>query len=105
MRIKLGSILDGANRRIHDLPKLPTGPGGEMRPICWAWVLGRCTFPSCRFIGEGGHVKRELMTDAFADTVVTMLTPGVEFCVREMAARGGNAGSPVKKQRMEGGEA
>lgn len=105
MRIRLGDILNGANKNIMDLPKMPLEPGGPPRPVCWAWVLGRCTFPTCRFLASGGHVKREAITDAFAEEVVAMLTPGVQYCVRAgVGPTKGGEGSPVKKQRTGGDE-
>ncbi len=100
MRVKLSDILDGANKRITDLPKMALEAGGPLRPVCWAFVLGRCTFPSCRFESTGGHVTKEMITEDFADAVVAMLTPGVKYCVRNAAAPAAE-GSPVKKQKMD----
>lgn len=98
-RVALGDILTGANKRLVDLPMLPTGENGELRPVCWAWVLGKCTFYHCRFKHKGGHVAREKMTDEFADTVVTMLQPGVTECIKRYNAKdqGGGKGPQPKR--------
>lgn len=98
-RLQLSEILDGARINLRDLPKLPTGPEGEMRPACWAWVLGGCTYPGCRF-KEFGHPPRDKMTDEFADEVVRLLRPGIEYCTR--VARERKEGSPDKKPRVQG---
>lgn len=102
-RVALGDILTGANKRLVDLPMLPLEDNGEPRPVCWAWVLGKCTFYHCKFKHRGGHVARERMTDEFAETVVNMLQPGVTECVRRYNAKdqGGGEGSPAKKLKWE----
>lgn len=104
-RFQLGDILTGAGIRLYDLPKLPVGLGGEMRPVCWAWVLGGCTFPGCKFV-EYGHVPREKMTDEFAEEVVRLLKPGVAVCVQKARERkrGQEGGSPGKKQKVAEGD-
>jgi len=102
-RINLTEILDAANKRVTDLPQLPIGPGGVLRPVCWGHVLGRCTFGLCRFKQQGGHVERSVITDEFAETVVTMLKPGIQYCVKNIApARaGGEGGAPQKKLKAD----
>ena len=102
-RIALADILTAANKRLVDLPMLPIGEGGEMRPVCWAWALGKCTFYYCKFKQRGGHVAREKMTDEFAESVVTMLQPGVTECVRRYNAKeqGGGDRSPAKKVKWD----
>ena len=101
-RVALGDILMAANKRLVDLPMLPLQEGGELRPVCWAHVLGKCTFHFCKFKQRGGHVAKEKMTDDFAETVVTMLQPGVTECIRKYKkGRGGEDGSPAKKIKWD----
>ena len=99
-RIRLTDILDACNKRITDLPTIPEFVANGRPFICWAHILGRCTFENCAF--KNGHVPRSSIPDKFAEDVVTMLTPGVNAVV----ARGGNTdGSPTKRQRQEGHQA
>ena len=102
-RVSLMDILNAANCRLVDLPMLPIGDGGEMRPICWAWALGKCTFTYCKFKERGGHVARDKMTDTFATEVVRLLQPGVTACVRKYRERERDGGqeSPAKKLKGE----
>lgn len=99
-RLQLSEILDGARINLRDLPKLPTGPEGEMRNACWAWVLGGCTYPGCKF-KEFGHPPRDVMNDEFAEEVIRLLKPGVDYCTR--VAREKKEGSPEKKVRIQEG--
>ena len=104
-RFQLADILNGARIRLTDLPKLPVGPEGEMRPVCWAWVLGGCTYPGCKF-RQYGHVSRDKMTDAFAEEVVRLLQPGVAVCLQTAKERKREeGGSPAKKAKVLGEEA
>jgi hypothetical protein len=64
--------------------------------ICWAHILGRCTYGECQY--KRGHVPRSAITDSFTDDVVAMLMPGVQACVNG----GRSDGSPGKRQRMDG---
>ena len=100
-RVSLGDILTCANKQIRDLPMVPQGENGELRPVCWVWALGKCTFGYCRF--RRNHVPREKMDDAFAGEVVRMLQPGVNECVRRYREkeRGNGGGSPAKKLKWD----
>jgi hypothetical protein len=97
-RIKLTHILDAANKRITDLPTIPEFVANGRPFVCWAHILGRCTFDGCKF--KNGHVPRSAIPDAFAEEVVTMLTPGVNAVVARAREQGG--GTPEKRQRTEG---
>ena len=100
LRIRLTDILDAANKRITDLPTLPEYMANGRPFVCWAHILGRCTFSNCQF--KNGHVPRSAIPDSFADQVTAMLTPGVNACV----ARGREQnGSPAKRQRNDGPQA
>ena len=91
LRIKLTKILDAANKRITDLPTIPAYVAKGRPVVCWAHILGRCTFANCQF--KQGHVPRGEIPDSFADAVVAMLTPGVRHCVDA----GKSAGGPPEK--------
>jgi hypothetical protein len=78
LRVQLTEILDTANKRITDLPTLPEYMENRCPFICWAHMLGRCSFSNCAF--RKGHVPRGNIPDTFVDTVVAMLTPGVKHC-------------------------
>ena len=97
-RIKLTHILDAANKRITDLPTIPEFVANGRPFVCWAHILGRCTFAGCKF--KHGHVPRTAIPDAFAEAVVTMLMPGVNAVVARAREQGGV--NPDKRQRQEG---
>ena len=98
--IKLTNILDSANERITDLPTIPEFVANGHAFVCWAHILGRCTFDNCQF--KHSHVPWSAIPDTFAEEVVTMLTPGVNAVV----ARARNQeGMPPKRPRTEGRQA
>ncbi len=78
--VHLTEILDAANKQITDLPTIPEYMNNGHPFICWAHVLGWCSFANCAFCN--GHVPRSNIPDAFGDAVVAMLTPGVKKCVQ-----------------------
>ncbi len=86
--IRLTKILDAANKRITDLPTIPVYMANGKPFVCWAHILGRCTFVNCQF--KQGHVPRADIPDSFADAVVEMLTPGVRQCVGGGKSTGGS---------------
>ena len=99
LRIRLIDILNACNKWITDLPTLPDYIDNGRLYICWAHILGRCTFNDCQF--KRGHVPRRAITDGFADAVVAMLTPGVQTCIM---CEGGE-GSPGKHLKKEDNQA
>ena len=92
-RVQLTEILDAANKRITDLPTFPEYVHNGRPFVCWVFILVRCTFRNCAF--WRGHVTKEKIPDTFAEEVVAMLTPGVEYCSRT------GEGSPGKKVRFD----
>jgi hypothetical protein len=94
-RVQLTEILDASNKRITDLPTLPDYMENGHPFICWAHILGRCSYPNCAFLK--GHVPREKITDKFADEVVATITSGVRKCSRP---RDQNE-SPGKRPKQE----
>ena len=92
-RVQLTEILDAANKRITDKPTIPDYVHNGRPFVCWAFILGRCTFRNCAF--QRGHVTKDKIPDSFAEEVVAMLTPGVEYCSRT------GEGSPGKKVRFD----
>ncbi len=99
LRIRLVDILNACNKRITDLPTLPDYVDNGRPYVCWAHILGRCTFNDCQF--KRGHVPRRAITDGFANAVVAMLTPGIQACTNG----GGGDGSPSKRLKTEGTQA
>ena len=93
-RIKLTDILDNCNKRISDLPTIPEFMTNGKPFVCWAHILGRCTFDRCQF--KNGHVPRYAIPDKFTEDFVTMLTPGVKAVVAKARDQ---EGSPAKRQR------
>ncbi len=89
----LTEISDAANKQITDLPTIPEYMNNGCPFICWAHVLGRCSFANCAFCNR--HVLRSNIPDVFADAVVAMLTPGVKKCVRARK-QGGIPGKHIK---------
>ncbi len=75
LRVQLTEILDAANKRITDLPTILEYVENGRPVVCWAHILGKCSFQNCAF--RKGHVLRENIPEKFADKVVAMLTPGV----------------------------
>jgi hypothetical protein len=94
-RVQLTEILDAANKRITDLPTLPDYMENGRPFICWAHMLGRCSFPNCAF--RMGHIPREHITKKFADDIVAILTPGVRKCSRPRD----QTESPGKRPKQE----
>ncbi len=80
LRVQLTKILDAASKRITDLPTIPEYVKNGQPVVCWAHILGKCSFQNCVFCK--GHVPRENIPEKFADEVVAMLTPGVRHCSR-----------------------
>ncbi len=99
-RICLTDILDAANKRITDLPTIPEYVANGCPFVCWAHILGCCTFNNCQF--KHGNMPRSAILDSFADAVVTMLTLGVNACVAKARDQDG---STNKRQRMDGQQA
>ena len=91
--------LNKTNRRITDLPTILKYVANGRLLICWAHILGRCTFAECQY--KRGHVPRSAIMDSFADNIVTKLTPGVEVVVRKKDLDG----SPGKRQKTDGPQA
>jgi hypothetical protein len=79
-RVQLTEILDAANKRITDLPTLPDYMENGKPFICWAHILGHCSYPNCAFLK--GHVPKDKITEKFADEVVAILNSGVRKCSR-----------------------
>jgi hypothetical protein len=86
LRVHLMEILDTDNKQITDLPTIPEYINNRRPFICWAHILGWCSFANCAFCN--GHVPCSSIPDAFADAVVAMLTPGVKKCVRARKQEG-----------------
>jgi hypothetical protein len=96
LRVRLTDILNATNKRITDLPTIPEYVANGCSFVCWAHILGHCTFDNCQF--KTGHVPRSAIPDTFAEEVVAMLTPGVNHCVQAREKEG----SPGKWQRAKG---
>ncbi len=96
LRVRLTNILDVSNKRITDLPTIPEYVANGRPFVCWAYILGCCTFAKCQF--KSGHIPCNAIPDAFTEEVVTMLTSGVNLCtqVREQE------GLPGKRLKVEG---
>jgi hypothetical protein len=99
LKVRLVNILNACNKRIKDLPTLSDYVEDGRPYVCWAHILGRCTFKDCQF--KRGHVPRRAITDSFADEVVAMLRPGIKACT----GRRGGEGSLGKRQRTDGNQA
>ena len=96
-QVRLTEILDAANKKITDLPTIPAYVANGRPFVCWAHILGRCTFANCQF--KNGHVLQSAIPYSFTDEVVAMLTPGVKQCVDVGRDLGG---SPGKRQKTKG---
>ena len=99
LRIPLTDILNKANKQITDLPTIPKYVANGRPFICWANILGCCTYAECQY--KKGHISRSAITDSFADKVDTKLMPGVEVVVREKDL----GGLPGKGQKTDGPQA
>jgi hypothetical protein len=75
MRIQLTGILDTMNKHITDLPTITDYVVNGGPTVCWAYILGRCTFCNCAF--KWGHIPWDKISDTFTEEVVAMLAPGV----------------------------
>jgi hypothetical protein len=94
--VRQTEILDAANKRITDLPTILVYVANGQPFVCWAHILGWCTFANCQF--KNGHVPRSAIPDTFAKEVVTMLTPGVDHCVGVGRDLGGSSGKWPKTE-------
>jgi hypothetical protein len=94
LRVQLIMILEVANKHITNPPTIPEYVANGRPFICWAHMLGQCSFPNCAF--RKGHVPRDNIPDTFTDKVVVMLTPGVTHCAR----RRDNVESPGKRLKQ-----
>ena len=54
LKVRLVNILNACNKRIKDLPTLSDYVEDGRPYVCWAHILGRCTFKDCQF--KRGHV-------------------------------------------------
>lgn len=61
LQIRLIDLLNGSNKRIADLPTLANYVANGRPYICWAHILGRCTYPNCQF-KRGTYHKAQLPT-------------------------------------------
>ncbi len=96
LRVRLTDILDADNKQITDFPTIPEYVANRHPFVCWAHILGRCTFNNCQF--KNGHVPHSPIPNTFAEEVVAMLTPRVNHCVQAREQEG----SPGKRQRANG---
>jgi hypothetical protein len=95
--INVISILNEGELRLTDLPRseiVDKDTGKQM--FCWAYGLGCCTYPNCRFAAQGGHP--ESVSDEFAEATCTVLGP----CMQKIL---NNGQTPPKRSRSEGGGA
>ena len=86
-------ILEECGVRFYDLPSagiVDRETGKQC--LCWSYVLGNCTYTTCRFAAKGGHP--ETVTDEFVDAVCTVLGP----CIKKIMDGGQ---SPAKKVKPE----
>jgi hypothetical protein len=65
LRIRLVDILNACHKQITDLPTLPDYIDNGCPYVCWAHILGRCTFNDCQF--KRGHIPRRAITNGFAE--------------------------------------
>jgi hypothetical protein len=80
MRIQLTEILDARNKCITDRPAFPDYVVNGRPTICWAHILGRCTFWDFAF--KRGHVPRNKIPKKFANEVVAIIAPGIAQVVQ-----------------------
>ena len=99
LKVRLVNILNACNKRILDLPTLSDYVEDGRPYVCWAHILGRCTFKGCQL--KRGHLPQRAITNSFADKIVAMLTPGIKACT----GRRGGEGSLGKRQRTDGNQA
>ena len=95
--VNVFNILDECGLRLTDLPAsgiVDKDTGKQM--FCWAYGLGCCTYPNCRFEALRGHP--ETVPEEFVDATCTLLGP----CMQRIL-NGGQ--SPPKRFRPEGGGA
>jgi hypothetical protein len=93
--VQLNEILNASNKRITNLPMIPECVNNGRPFVCWAHILVRCRFPNCKF--KNRYVPCSSIPNAFAEEVVTILTPGVKHCARTQEQEG----LPGKQQRAD----
>jgi hypothetical protein len=64
-----------ANATWNDMPKLQKYMVNGTNGLCYNYVLGKCNPKYCTH--RGGHAKLVDITDEFANTLCTLLQPGI----------------------------
>jgi hypothetical protein len=91
-----GKILAAVNISWEDLPTLPDFVDDQGKSmICFNHVCGHCPFRPCHL--RKGHVPKDKITDAWAESLWRKIEPGVLYNLRA-SAPGLDTGSPSKKQ-------
>ena len=86
LRVQLSKILNASNKCITDLPTIPEYVNNRRLFVHWVHIIGWCRFPNCAF--KNVNVPCSSIPDAFAEEVVTILTPGVKHCARAQEQEG-----------------
>jgi hypothetical protein len=93
MRIQVTEILDAMNKHITDLRTIPDYAVNGRPTICWAHILGCCTF--CNSAFKRGHIPWDKIPDKFVNEIVSMLVLGVPQVIQR------EEGSTVKCPKIE----
>ena len=100
--ILLGRILDGANLRKTDLPKLNDFTKNGVNLLCYQHILGTCRFGTkCNF----RHAPKEGIKEDWAENLCKVIHPGVDRVWRQHQGGGngrGGGGDPSAKRQRRG---
>ena len=87
-RWSLNKILQGANKKLADLPTIPKYVVDGKNTLCCRRVSGQCAWKGCH--NKGGHEVQDLIVDdAFVDRICDMLELGVQWAYGQIGGEQG----------------
>ena len=104
-RLQITRIMALADATWDDMPRLQKYVTNETNSLCYNYVLGKCNPKFCTH--KSGHAAVADVTDDFANTVCTLLQPGLDDMTEAMAKMSWGefkamvAARPDKRQRTE----
>jgi hypothetical protein len=83
-RLQITRVMALANATWNDMPKVQKYMSNETNGLCYNYVLGKCNPKYCTH--RSGHAKVADLSDEFANTLCTLLQPGLNGMTEALAA-------------------
>lgn len=83
-RLQITRIMALANTTWNDMPKIQKYMSADKNGLCYNYVLGKCNPRYCTH--RTGHAAVADISDEFADTLCTLLKPGINAMTEALAA-------------------